>query len=401
MYIFAEPVTEEQVEELQNTNLARAQEFERTVLGRDPSQDQGPKWEDIHANMEKTMDEDELSLGDGKAFADPESESDHVSLIGDADSSDNTPEEDEGGTDGVAAADGEDAEDDLEEGEEEGVEAGEDGEEEDEDAEEEEEGEDEENEEKEDEEQEEEEEDEEQEDGDKEAEDNKGEETERASLTSESGEFEQSDGLEPPDETASDALGDHDHTSNDLEDSDSTDGHGESEMSGTISATPDDSASSTSDSADKVEATPEAGTQADQPFIEDLISENAQRERSTDDILAMTLSIRNKVNGSHVLRPTEMTADDKWEVEYLVEEVKEQARALALYEACKTRRQKKLETFRSPEGEEQVLSNYVRKLRALATSGRAWRKEIDRKDEETGKPTTVLGREPGDDKRSE
>ena len=384
MYIFAEPVTEEQVDELQNTNLAKVQEFERTVLGRDPSQDQGPKWEDIHANMEKTMDEDELSL-------DPESESDHVSLIGDADSSDNTPEEDEGGTDGVAAADGEDAEDDLEEGEQEGAEDEEDGEEEDEDADEEEEEEDEKNEE---------EEDEEQEEGDEEEDNNKGEENERASSVSESGEFE-SNGLELPNETAGDALGDHDHTSNDLKDSDSGDGHGESEMSGTISATPDDSASSTLDSADDVEDAPEVGTHADQPFIEDLISENARRERSTDEILAMTLSIRNKVNGSHVLRPTEMTAGDKWEVEYLVEEVKEQARALALYEACKKRRQKKLETFSSPQGEEQVLSNYVRKLRALSTSGRAWRKEIDRKDEETGKPTMVLGKETGNDKRSE
>ena len=62
MYIFAEPVTEEQVAKIQNANLEEAQEFERGVLGRDPKQEDAPKWADLQANVEEAMNRDQLSL---------------------------------------------------------------------------------------------------------------------------------------------------------------------------------------------------------------------------------------------------------------------------------------------------------------------------------------------------
>ena len=50
-------------------------------------------------------------------------------------------------------------------------------------------------------------------------------------------------------------------------------------------------------------------------------------------ILAMTLTLRNKVNGSYILRPENLTKDDDWSVEYTLSPVAEERRAWALYQA--------------------------------------------------------------------
>ena len=108
----------------------------------------------------------------------------------------------------------------------------------------------------------------------------------------------------------------------------------------------------------------------------------------------MTLTLRNKVNGQYVLRPVDMTAEDKWEVEYSLVEVPEQSRAKALYEACQVRRQKKFGDEAAPEGQEEVLSGYVKRLREMSANGKVWRKEMEEK--EKGDPIKVLTQEPED-----
>jgi hypothetical protein len=79
MHIFAEPVTEDEVEEMQSTNAARIKEFERNIMGL-PG-DKSPKllkeaehlkdWAEIQADTREAMDTHDLSLTDGAHGNDP------------------------------------------------------------------------------------------------------------------------------------------------------------------------------------------------------------------------------------------------------------------------------------------------------------------------------------------
>lgn len=66
MYIFAEPVTEDQMQEVQTRNAAKIEAFEREVLGLAPHEinavERDNKWEEIQADVQETMDRDEQSL---------------------------------------------------------------------------------------------------------------------------------------------------------------------------------------------------------------------------------------------------------------------------------------------------------------------------------------------------
>ena len=128
-------------------------------------------------------------------------------------------------------------------------------------------------------------------------------------------------------------------------------------------------------------------TQADQPFLDSIDQEAAKAdidaESSSEDILAMTLTLRNKVNGEDVRRPENMTVADEWSVEYSLVEVPVPSKARALYKACQSRRSKKME-----HEDSDVVSGYVQKLRNLSENGRAWRKEQDQRDEK--EPLHVL-----------
>lgn len=133
-------------------------------------------------------------------------------------------------------------------------------------------------------------------------------------------------------------------------------------------------------------------SEADQGFLDSIDQEVAQADKtatssSSKDLLAMTLTLRNKVNGEYVLRPERMTAADEWSIEYSLNEVSEPSRARALYKACQTRRGKKMGTPLVPEDAE-VISDYIQNLREMSAKGRAWRKEQDKKDRK--QPVQVL-----------
>lgn len=58
---------------------------------------------------------------------------------------------------------------------------------------------------------------------------------------------------------------------------------------------------------------------------------------------AWTLSIRNKVNGRYIDRPDKLTSSDKWEVDYALNEITDLSHAQTLYQACQLRRQQQVE----------------------------------------------------------
>lgn len=129
------------------------------------------------------------------------------------------------------------------------------------------------------------------------------------------------------------------------------------------------------------------------------LPENASREQEAPvsttrekviveqgELLAMTLTIRNKVNAEYVARPDILTASDTWTVEYSLSEIKHADQAWDLYRACQKRRMKKL----VPDEDEEI-SRYIQELREMSQRGTIWRRVMD--EEDKLRPPTVLGQE--------
>ena len=129
---------------------------------------------------------------------------------------------------------------------------------------------------------------------------------------------------------------------------------------------------------------------ADTAFLDEIIRESDEVVDSKPEVLGMVLTIRNKVNKSYVLRPTNLGVRDDWAVEYALENIKA-PRAWPLYQACKLRRKKTLETLDKPD--EQVAANfYLQQMRRLSREGKKYRKQMNRADE--GRPIVVYGSTP-------
>ena len=128
-------------------------------------------------------------------------------------------------------------------------------------------------------------------------------------------------------------------------------------------------------------------SEADAPFL-DLAAKDQPSPSITEEVLAMTLTIRNRVNDSYVLRPENLSAGDKWSVEYAMAEVGDRGKAWSLYQASQSRRRKALEHDEEAD-ENKRLDGFMRNLRDLSEKGEKWRQEQDKRDK--GRPIVVLG----------
>lgn len=105
-------------------------------------------------------------------------------------------------------------------------------------------------------------------------------------------------------------------------------------------------------------------------------------EQAEKPLLAMALTIRNKVNGRYVERPMNLTKSDEWVVEYEISELGT-AQGHTLYRMCQARRQK--EMMGRGEDELDVAGNgYIRRLRQIAKQGRQYRARENELDQELG-----------------
>lgn len=382
MYIFAEPVTEEQVEELQSKNAAAIDEFERELLGlsKDAEKDHPDEWDDIQAKVEEAMDKDERGIGEaGKGedivpevveFDDRQQVNGEVAAY----------EEGEDASDGAiidGLANGA-AIDDAQISDEDSAEEGEELEE---------------SEESESEELEEHEcpLDEAGEIENKVEDEGVGEdhETEKAQDEEDGEEYEieedEADADELPEE---DPHPDESAIEPPIADVDtiepSFDTHEPSDLS-TNSEAHSDSAPTSADEA--TTEPPDFDSTADPTFLNDLATESMTPE-SSNPILAMTLTIRNKVDGAYVLRPQELTTfsgshkplTSEWSVEYTLREVEDRKRAWTLYQACQERRRNQLDKSKEEENGRRDNAGFMELMKRLTARGRTYREGVEKRD---------------------
>ncbi|KAI4149196.1 MAG: hypothetical protein L6R39_002578 [Caloplaca ligustica] len=117
------------------------------------------------------------------------------------------------------------------------------------------------------------------------------------------------------------------------------------------------------------------------------------------EVLALTLTIRNKVDGRHVLRPVNLQPRHDWSIEYSLDPVPSAERAWNLYQACQVRRKKKLDDDQERRENEDQVNVYIQRLRQMSRSGAKWRKEQDERDKEL--PVRVLGQDTQPEKGGE
>ncbi|KAE8145613.1 mitochondrial protein Pet127-domain-containing protein [Aspergillus avenaceus] len=124
----------------------------------------------------------------------------------------------------------------------------------------------------------------------------------------------------------------------------------------------------------------------DEAFLSELENENAGSKTEGRELLAMTLLVKNYVNGKLVDRPSDLKKSDTWSIDYELSEM-EGKQAHALYQACQKRREKAL----SGRGEDEtdVAGNvYIRRLREISQAGRHFRMGEEERDKKEG--TVVL-----------
>jgi len=399
MYIFAEPVKESRIDEIQRTNQAAIIKFEQNVLGLQGKTEEElleekkqAEWEILRAKVEESMEKDELDINKARAFAEDmieESEyHDELSLeeknslldelVRSLSSEGESHVEDENEP---VVVDEEDAEDDHDE-EQDDVEDDHDEEEddvEDEDLEEDEE--------------------EQLEDGSADAEleledkdhSNDAEEYLLKDPTTEEFEVEtfpeemvaEEDMLEDPaneegdleesleeagiieddagNESAESAVEDNQVASEDPADADEE----------TLKEEPEQVNAERPKLVENEGLTPGEATEDVGEAAQSGLPDSATDNENPVEVFAMTLTIRNKVNNKYVERPENLSAKDKWTVEYALADINE-ARGRTLYEATKRRRAQVLSNVKKND-DNSWFNAYLSNLRNLSQKGAEWR----------------------------
>ncbi|MCJ1378796.1 hypothetical protein MMC17_001895 [Xylographa soralifera] len=398
MYIFAEPVTEDEVNELQSRNQAKIEEFERELLGLHKDEDiteEDNQWDDIQAKVEEAMEKDERGEESSRRIVPSKKAAQWHEAEEYTDASTSTEATEHGTTNAnyksLTTAATRDVEDDGEqdEVEEENSSAS----------------------------------------NDDHTSSNMADVEEHLE-----GQEDKSDLLstikhvgenETANELGSDVENPEVFAGRDdtmelpinLTDSKETDENTDEIEQGTPnqlvanSAFPDQSTANLDKSSDSIHA-PDFDSTADTTFLNSLTVERSSSIPSSHPpVLAMTLTIRNKMDGKYVLRPENIIAtkppnssdtsspvlvsgrasaksNQGWSVEYTITDVQDPDRAWTLYQACQARRKKKLEPEET-EQEDKRTEWYVRRMQELNLKGKKWREEMER--EESGKKAVVLG----------
>jgi hypothetical protein len=378
MYIFAEPIEEEEVDKIQATNKAKIEEFESRVLGlvNDDMSDERrqAEWESLRAEVEQSMERDEVEPED----AEGEREDSELETI----SAEEQREIDELLSSTASEEPEEDEEDDEvieEEAEEDKVM---------------------------DEVIEEEVEEDDEEIADENSDENSDELEETHESADEDGLEEQQIGIDEEKEKEIDAMeednapgAEEESNVEEAEELGSEDSESDSaeqvELVENEDLVPDESAESNvidedTENPKASQSDAESGEAVQQPIWDGEVKETKSRRRKAsggdhdtvtisgeDNVLAMTLTIRNKVNGRYVDRPNNINEKTDWLVEYALAEVPSSQQANKLYAAAKLRREQVL-TKAKDKGQDDRNNIFIENIKKLSRKGREWLKRQEK-----------------------
>lgn len=195
------------------------------------------------------------------------------------------------------------------------------------------------------------------------------------------------DGSESKNSSEMEATTNHEVEEDTVESSEAQSGQegGESSSSETaLEANPD---KNTAESATQTVASQErsASEETQEPSSEDALNPDSDFESAPTELLAFTLSIRNRVNGEYVTRPENLTAKDSWTIEYNLEAFSDDEEALSRYKDLR-RRQRNAYGKVSDEAKIEGWYNswFMQQMYDVSEKGRKWREEMDRVDEKIG-----------------
>ena len=141
-----------------------------------------------------------------------------------------------------------------------------------------------------------------------------------------------------------------------------------------------------SGSAGNIGRAPVANDVQDKPAAESATLEGAARpedvpkpaEAKKGPLMGWTLTIRNKVNGEYVSRPEQLEQQDEWKIEYHIQEISEATR-WKLYGSVVYRRQQLVGL--DNKAVNKGLHQYRELIQRYSARGREWRIEQDKMDE--------------------
>ncbi|QDS70363.1 hypothetical protein FKW77_009051 [Venturia effusa] len=108
---------------------------------------------------------------------------------------------------------------------------------------------------------------------------------------------------------------------------------------------------------------------------------------SSGPILALALTVRNKVNGHYVSGPPDVNRNDEWDIEYSIQEMEDHSKAWEGYDACVARRDNASAMSKDdPEAIEKWYGgHFMRELAKWSRKGAEWRLEQDEIDRSMGR----------------
>lgn len=361
MYIIAEPVTDEQVQEIQSRKKSQIEEFERSILGLHNNADDDAAsaksveentsdWKDIHAKVEEEMTKDQLSSEINDTQSPKAATTDENSGPEGPPDASSSPDPGtlpaqkltEGASEHSAAPTVDDLDDEVDD----------------------------------------------EEDGDENETEEEGEEEDQEEDQEEG--HDESEAATPDEGKEVDASGT-------IEEQGLV--HNESEGESGQHTMEQLTAGETSASEDPIEVANSDGEQGTAGDSQEEITSKSRgpakkvkkaktpaddKDEQHSPLLAMTLTVRSKVNDKYVVRPAKLNPSDKWAVEYALVDIPSASRAWSLYGACQMRRKKKLDD--NDVTDEEVAKNfYLRRIREMSIKGRVWREKQDRVDNVTAK----------------
>ncbi|PVH81678.1 Pet127-domain-containing protein [Cadophora sp. DSE1049] len=105
------------------------------------------------------------------------------------------------------------------------------------------------------------------------------------------------------------------------------------------------------------------------------------------EMMAMTLTVRNKINGEYQTRPWKLKSTDKWEVEHALSEIQNPQRIATLYQMSLDRRERA--NYKTIDLNKDSFNNvFLQRIKNMNQRGREWRKQQSEMDKT--QPVKVL-----------